>query len=84
MLERFLYSLPPRGTSLLVARPTVVVGEGKGEGATTLNVKQQDAAIVVWASEAAEVGRTGENRGGRARNVTGSRSQNVEVERRRR
>lgn len=27
-----------------------------------LNVKQQDAANVVWAAEAAEVGRTGENR----------------------
>ncbi|KAF5268295.1 hypothetical protein FOXYS1_817 [Fusarium oxysporum] len=33
--------------------------EGEGEGAMTLNVKQQDAANVVWAAEAAEVGRTG-------------------------
>ncbi|RKK21264.1 hypothetical protein BFJ67_g17376 [Fusarium oxysporum f. sp. cepae] len=49
-----------------------------------LNVKQQHAANVVWAAEAAEVGRTGENRGRRARNVAGSRSRNVEVERRRR
>ncbi|KAM5527175.1 hypothetical protein FOXYSP1_20444 [Fusarium oxysporum f. sp. phaseoli] len=32
MLERFLYSLPPRGTSLLVARPTVVVGEARPIG----------------------------------------------------
>ncbi|KAH7195004.1 hypothetical protein DER44DRAFT_101795 [Fusarium oxysporum] len=29
MLERFLYSLPPRGTSLLVASSTVVVGEAR-------------------------------------------------------
>jgi len=28
-----------------------------------LNVKQQDAANVVWAAEAAEVGRTGEIEG---------------------
>jgi hypothetical protein len=46
----------------------------------TLNVKQQDPANVVWAAEAAEVGRTG-NRGRRARNVEGSRSRNVEVRR---
>ncbi|KAI8410866.1 hypothetical protein FOFC_07460, partial [Fusarium oxysporum] len=35
------------------------VREGQGEGATTLDVKQQDAANVVWAARAAEVGRTG-------------------------
>ncbi|KAM5528353.1 hypothetical protein FOXYSP1_19622 [Fusarium oxysporum f. sp. phaseoli] len=32
MLERFLYSLPLRGTSLLVARHTVVVGEARPVG----------------------------------------------------
>ncbi|KAM5527382.1 hypothetical protein FOXYSP1_20254 [Fusarium oxysporum f. sp. phaseoli] len=45
----------------------------------TLNINQQDATSVVWAAEAAEVGRTGENRGRRARNVAGSRSRNVIV-----
>ncbi|KAM5529588.1 hypothetical protein FOXYSP1_17432 [Fusarium oxysporum f. sp. phaseoli] len=34
-------------------------GESESEGAMTLNVKQQDAANVVWAAEAAEVGVTG-------------------------
>ncbi|KAJ0138214.1 hypothetical protein HZ326_18844 [Fusarium oxysporum f. sp. albedinis] len=33
--------------------------ESESEGAMTLNVKQQDAANVVWAAEAAEVGVTG-------------------------
>ncbi|KAG7416630.1 Bifunctional pinoresinol-lariciresinol reductase 1 [Fusarium oxysporum f. sp. raphani] len=41
-------------------------------------VEQLRAAGVVRAAEAAEVGRTGENRGRRARNVAGSRSRNVE------
>ncbi|KAJ0133189.1 L-pipecolate oxidase [Fusarium oxysporum f. sp. albedinis] len=55
-------------------------GEGEGAGATTLNVERQDAANVVWAARAAEVGRTG-SRGRRVRIVEGSRSRNVEVRR---
>ncbi|KAJ0131857.1 hypothetical protein HZ326_25056 [Fusarium oxysporum f. sp. albedinis] len=41
------------------SRQRKAAGEGEGEGATTLNVGRQDAAKVVWAAEAAEVGRTG-------------------------
>ncbi|EWZ27790.1 hypothetical protein FOZG_18492 [Fusarium oxysporum Fo47] len=66
------------------SRQRQTAGEGEGEGVVAPNVKQQDAANVVWTAEAAEVGRTGGNRGRIARNVAGSRSRNVEVERSRR
>jgi hypothetical protein len=42
-----------------VVRAAEAAGECEGEGATTLNVEQQDAANVVWAARAAEVSRTG-------------------------
>ncbi|KAJ0126770.1 hypothetical protein HZ326_30128, partial [Fusarium oxysporum f. sp. albedinis] len=38
MLERFLYSLPPRGTSLLVASSTVVVGEARPMDINTVDL----------------------------------------------
>jgi hypothetical protein len=41
------------------SRQRKAAGECEGEGATTLNVERQDAANVVWAARAAEVGRTG-------------------------
>ncbi|KAI8406175.1 hypothetical protein FOFC_13644, partial [Fusarium oxysporum] len=41
------------------SRQRKTAGECEGEGATTLNVERQDAANVVWAARAAEVGRTG-------------------------
>ncbi|KAF4416329.1 hypothetical protein FACUT_12666 [Fusarium acutatum] len=55
-------------------------GEGEGEGEDAMNpiVKQQDAANIVWAAEAAEVGRTGD-RGWRARNVEVRRSRKYHV-----
>ncbi|KAJ0133305.1 Uncharacterized protein HZ326_23620 [Fusarium oxysporum f. sp. albedinis] len=34
-------------------------GEYEGEGVMTLNVKRQDAANIIWAARAAEVGHTG-------------------------
>ncbi|KAF6528292.1 hypothetical protein HZS61_008594 [Fusarium oxysporum f. sp. conglutinans] len=43
----------------LWTRQRKAAGECEGEGATTLNVERQDAANVVWAARAAEVGRTG-------------------------
>ncbi|KAI8402132.1 hypothetical protein FOFC_17437 [Fusarium oxysporum] len=49
----------------------------------TQKVEQLRAAGVVRAAKAAEVGRTGENRGRRARIVEGSRSRNVDVRRNR-
>jgi hypothetical protein len=41
------------------SRQCKAAGECEGEGATTLNVERQNAANVVWAARAAEVGRTG-------------------------
>jgi hypothetical protein len=42
-----------------VVRAAKAAGEGEGEGTTTLNAERQDAANVVWAARATEVGRTG-------------------------
>lgn len=41
------------------SRQRLAADKGESEGATTLNVERQDAANVVWAARAAEVGRTG-------------------------
>ncbi|KAM5517641.1 zinc-containing alcohol dehydrogenase [Fusarium oxysporum f. sp. phaseoli] len=41
MLERFLYSLPPRGTSLLIASSIVVISKARPIDINTVNLSSE-------------------------------------------